>query len=43
MSCEPTSCESIQLRVVRQQGCKLQANEPANCQVKGLRGCELTY
>ena len=41
MSCEPKSCDSIQLRVVRQQGCKLQANEPASYQVKGLRGCKL--
>ena len=32
-------CESIQLRVVRQQGCKLQANEPASYQVKSLSGC----
>ena len=42
MSCQPTSCESISLRVVRQQGCKLQANEPESYQVKSLRGCELT-
>ena len=40
MSFEPMSCESISLRVVRQQDCKLRANEPASYQAKSLRGCE---
>ena len=30
------------IRVVRKQGCKLRANEPASYQVKSLLGCELT-
>ena len=39
MGYEPTSCESIPLRVVRQQGCILRANERASYQVKSLRDC----
>ena len=42
MSCEPTICEYIPLQVVRQQGCKLRAYEPASYQVKTMLGCELT-
>ena len=42
MSCEPTSSESISLRVGREQGCKLRANEPVSVQVKSLWGCALT-
>ena len=36
MSCEPTSCDSIPLRVVRQQGSKLRANKPESYEVKSL-------